>query len=285
MRLSINFAPVAKKLGYEDGIRACAAAGYDALDMGFFSMKSGESPFLRDDYRSLCDTYLAMAKENNVVFNQAHAPFGSPYAKYSVESVPHFPRMFECCARLGVETVIIHPVQDGRFYGHEEELLERSVEFYKSLIPMAREFGVKIATENMWQRDARGYIVDDTCASPEHFARCVDTVNSEWLVACLDIGHVALCGREPADFIRALGRDRLKALHVHDNDLIHDSHVAPYSGKIDWMPVCHALAEIGYAGDFTYEIDSTISSTPPELCPDMLKYTHEIGRYLISNIK
>ena len=184
--------------------------------------------------------------------------------------------MFECCAELGIETVVIHPIQDGPFKQKSEELLLRSVEFYKSLIPMAREYGVKMATENMWQRDENRKIIDDTCASPEQLCRCVDMVDSEWLVACLDIGHVVLCDREPADFIRALGPDRLKALHVHDNDKVSDQHVLPFTGKIDWLSTCSALGEIGYTGDFTFEILKSTDAVPAELCPDILKYSERI---------
>jgi sugar phosphate isomerase/epimerase len=285
MRLSIDFYPIGKTLGYEKGIEACAKAGFDAIDMGFFDLNNGSSPFSCDDYKQLCRSYLEIAKKNGIVFNQAHAPFGSPYAKYSVESIPHFPRMFECCAELGIETVIIHPIQDGPFKEKSEELLLRSVEFYKSLIPMAREYGVKMATENMWQRDENKKIIDDICASPEQLCRCVDMVDSEWLVACLDIGHVVLCDREPADFIRALGPDRLKALHVHDNDKVSDQHVLPFTGKIDWLSTCSALGEIGYTGDFTFEILKSTGAVPAELCPDILKYSERIGRYLMSNIK
>ena len=285
MRLSIDFYPIGNLLGYERGIEECAKAGFDAIDFGFFDFKNGISPLLGDGYKEICRNYLDIAKKNNIVFNQAHAPFGSPYAKYSTESIPNFPRMFECCAELGVETVIIHPIQDGSFKEKSEELLLRSVEFYKSLIPMAREYGVKMATENMWQRDENKKIIDDICASPECFCRCVDMVDSEWLVACLDIGHVVLCDREPADFIRALGRDRLKALHVHDNDKINDQHVLPFTGKIDWHSTCAALGEIGYTGDFTFEILKSTGAVPAELCPDILKYSERVGRYLMSNIK
>jgi sugar phosphate isomerase/epimerase len=193
--------------------------------------------------------------------------------------------MFECCAELGIKTVVIHPVQDGPFIEKGEELILRSVEFYKGLIPMAREYGVRMATENMWQRDENKKIIDDTCASPEQLCRCVDMVDSEWLVAYLDIGHVVLCDREPADFIRSLGRDRLKALHVHDNDMVNDQHIIPFAGKIDWISTCRALGEIGYTGDFTFEILKTTGSVPGELCPDILKYSERVGRYLISQIK
>lgn len=284
MRLTIDFYPIGNLLGYERGIEECAKAGFDGIDVGFFDLKSN-SPFSGDDYKQVCRNYLDIAKKNNIAFTQAHAPFGSPYAKYSVESIPHFPRMFECCAELGIETVIIHPVQDGPFKEKSEELLLRSVEFYKSLIPMAREYGVKMATENMWQRDENKKIIDDICASPEQLCRCVDMVDSEWLVACLDIGHVVLCDREPADFIRALGPDRLKALHVHDNDKVSDQHVLPFTGKIDWLSTCSALGEIGYTGDFTFEILKSTDAVPAELCPDILKYSERIGRYLMSNIK
>lgn len=285
MKLSLNLFFAAKKIGYEKAINLSADAGFDALDMGFFDMKTGESPFCADNYKEVCDSLLSLAKSRGMCFNQAHAPFGSPYVKYFAESVPHFPRAFECCARLGVGTLVIHPVQDGQFYLHESEMLEKSVKFYKELIPMAREYGVRIATENMWQRDARGYVVDDTCASPEHFCAVVDSVDSEWLTACLDIGHIVLCGRDPYTFIHKLGRERLTALHIHDNDLTFDAHAAPFQGKIDWSGVCRALREIGYSGDFTYEVDRVLKSTPEAVYPSMLKHLERVGRYLISEIE
>ena len=67
MRLSMNLSPVADKLGYECGIVECAKAGFDAMDMGFFTMKKGNSAFSGDDYREKCKDYLALAKENGIV--------------------------------------------------------------------------------------------------------------------------------------------------------------------------------------------------------------------------
>lgn len=282
----MNIGHLADKIGHVNAILASAKAGFDAMDMSFIGMRYGRSPFLGDDYKERCDEYLALAKEHGMVFNQAHAPYGSPYAVTEKECVPHFERMFECCARLGVKTVVIHPVQDGQFYLREDEMLRKAIDYYKGLIPMAREYGVKIATENMWQRDPsrNGLIVDDTCASPKHFCAVVDGVDSEWLTACLDIGHVVLCGRDPADFIRRLGRDRLTALHVHDNDCLDDLHAAPFTGKLDWQGFASALGEIDYTGDLTYEVIENIISAPDELCPAVLDYLHASGRYLINKI-
>lgn len=286
MLLSTQTFILARRLGLSQAVCAILDAGFDAVDFSFFkARKEEEAIYDRDDYVSICENLRRYANGRSAVFNQAHAPCASPWEKYSAECIPHFSRVFECCGILGVKTLVIHPVQDGRFYGHEQEMLERSVEFYRSLIPMAKEYGVKIGVENMWQTDVRGYIVDDTLASPMQFCECVDRLDSEWAVACLDLGHAALCGREPADLIRALGHERLHALHVHDVDLIHDSHTIPFGGKIDWESVTRALRDIRYDGDFTFEADYFLSPYPTELLPSALSHLAATGRYLIGKIK
>ena len=58
-----------------------------------------------------------------------------------------------------------------------------------------------------------------------------------------------------SNMIRALG-PRLKALHIHDNDRIHDSHQIPFSMNIDFVAVVKALKEIEYDGYFTLEASS-----------------------------
>jgi sugar phosphate isomerase/epimerase len=135
-----------KRFGQERSFELLKKCGFDACDFSFYN---DGARLLGDDYMENAAKTKEMLDKAGLLCNQAHAPFGSPYAKYSVESIPHFPRMFECCAELGIETVVIHPIQDGPFKEKSEELLLRSVEFYKGLVPIAREYGVKMATENM----------------------------------------------------------------------------------------------------------------------------------------
>ena len=97
------------------------------------------------------------------------------------------------------------------YKGHEEEIFQINMDFYRRLIPYCKEYGVKIAVENMWQRDKlRKCIVNDTCNTSAEFIRYVDNLDSEYVVACLDLGHVGLPLRddEAQDMIRALGHDR-----------------------------------------------------------------------------
>ena len=128
---------------------------------------------------------------------------------------------------------------------------------YFELLPFAKEHGVKIATENMWNwYENAEHSAFAACATPESFNAHLDAVNDDYLVACLDIGHAEMKGSDTSapEMIRALGK-RLKALHIHDNDKLHDSHQIPFSMDIDFDAVVRALKDIEYKGYLTLEAD------------------------------
>ena len=110
----------------------------------------------------------------------------------------------------------------------------------------------------------------------------LDAVDSPWIDGCLEIGHSALTGYDPADFIRTMGNQRLKALHVHDVDYHTDKHNMPFMEKLEWESICTALGEIGYDGDFTFEADNFLFKFPNELKADACALMAKTGRYLIS---
>jgi len=169
------------------------------------------------------------------------------------------------------------------YKGHEEEIFEKNMEFYRKLIPYAEEENVKISVENMFQIDKiRKYCVHDTCSTPEEMNRYVDTLNSFSPVfnGCVDLGHAAVVGEEPQDFIRKVG-SRIGSLHVQDNNYIVDQHQIPGVGKIDYEEVMKALVDVGYTGDFTFEADSFLNQFPRKMYPEACKFMVKVGRYWI----
>ena len=133
---------------------------------------------------------------------------------------------------------------------------------YNQFLPFAKEHDVKIATENMWNWDnAKDEALPAACCDEQSFCANVDAVNDEYLVACLDIGHAEMRGLNSTavGLIKALGHKRLKALHIHDNDLHYDSHEIPFSMNIDFNAVIKALKEIDYDGDLTLECPGYIN--------------------------
>ena len=89
----------------------------------------------------------------------------------------------------------------------------------------------------------------------------VRKINSPWLRICLDTGHCAVFGIQPADAVRMLGKDMLKTLHVHDNDGVQDRHWIPFTGVIDWVDFRHALQEIGFDGCLSIETAPPVKFT------------------------
>ena len=283
MLYSCQTCHLASRLGINAAVDAMLDAGYPALDISLF----GNNGFmLAEDWRDTAKALRVKAETRGAVFNQAHAPFGGGYEHYTKNLIPTFPRVFEFCEELGVRQIVVHPLQQGRYYGRERELFDMNMDFYRSLIPLSDKHGIKIAIENMWQTHPVTHrICDDVCANPHELAAYFDTLNDpEHFTVCLDIGHVALCGREPQDAIRVLGHDRLGALHVHDVDYVNDLHTIPYLGRVNWSAVVDALADIRYKGEFTMESDAFLARYPNDFLPTATRFMADTTKYLAEKL-
>lgn len=255
MKISTEIHSTAKLVGEEKAVELLAKAGFDAWDFSMFSMcrYDWDNRCLLENSHPLAGSnYLAFARklkqaglDNGIVCNQSHAPFPTACAQIRA----YYKRAIECTAEAGGEICIIHP--------DNNKSAQENAEIYFELLPFAKDCGVKIATENMWNwnedKDESSFAA---CASSESFVEHIDVVNDPFLVACLDIGHAEMrgSGSGAANMIYALG-SRLQALHIHDNDKWHDSHQIPFSMKIDFVPIVKALGDINYNGYFTLESD------------------------------
>ena len=255
MKISTEIASAAKLVGEEKSIELYAKAGFDAWDFSMFAMCHYDwisGTVLESDHPLAGSNYLAFARrlkqvglDHGIVCNQSHAPF--PVKCPDIRS--QLKKAIECTAEAGGQICVIHP--------DNNKSAQENAEMYWDLLPFAKDCGVKIATENMWnwdnQKDQASFAA---CATPQSFCEHIDTVGSKYLVACLDLGHAEMrgCNTSAVEMIRALG-PRLQALHIHDNDQWHDSHQIPFSMQIDFDAIVRALKEIGYDGYFTLEVD------------------------------
>lgn len=289
MILSSENALFVKNFGQEGAIDLMKTAGFDAIDLSLFAMANDDHEFCGDGYRARAEEIRVYAESKGLFFNQSHTPFQFDWSNPNeVEErlIPRTIRALEVSALVGCKIAIVHPVHHEEYLGHEEERFEQNMRFYRGLLPYAKEFGIKIALENMFQKEKkRGVLGHDTCSRSEEFIRYLDTLNDEHFVACLDLGHCGVVGLEAQNMIRALGHDRLQALHVHDNDYTKDQHLLPFVGKMNWEEIMRALAEIDYMGEFTYEADRLMNRMPPELVPTAAKLMVETGHYLIGRFE
>ena len=287
MKISTEINSAAKIVGEEKAIELYGKAGFDCWDFSMFEM-------CRWDWKNKCpfdkahplngDNYLAFARELRKIgeaygmeCNQSHAPFPTDKPEIRV----FLKRAIECTAEAGGRICVIHPVNNWN--------AEQNAEFYFELLPFAKEHGVKIATENMWnwtKENGLDQAAKAACSHHDDFVAHLDAVNDDFLVACLDIGHAEMKGLDTSapQMIRAIGK-RLAALHVHDNDRWKDCHQIPFAGSIDWVAVTKALKEIDYKGEMTLEADSYLQAFNADNIAEGVKNMAEAARKLVTMVE
>jgi sugar phosphate isomerase/epimerase len=271
MKISTEIHSAAKIVGEEKAIELIAKAGFDAWDFSMFLMckydwKSGvllpnDHPLAGNEALSFARRLKRIGLDFGIHCNQSHAPFPSTVGGIR----DRLKIAIECTAEAGGEVCIIHP--------DNNKGATENAEMYFELLPFAKECGVKIATENMWNWDKeKNQAAPAACSSPKSFLELLNAVNDDFFVACLDIGHAEMRGLDTNSYemIKALG-GKLAALHVHDNDLWHDSHQIPFSMNIDFASVARALKEINYSGYLTLEADSYLKKFNEDTIYDGVK--------------
>lgn len=285
-KLSTEIGALRERTSERLTIEILAKAGFDALDYTFTPwMERGEMPWNGSDFTKYAKEVNQIAKDNGISFNQAHAPFvfhTSYLPDWNREIMPLQIRCMESCALLGIPVLCVHPIHHMNYRLHKEEIWKLNEEYYALLQPYAKQFGVKIALENMFQEDSRRRcIVPDMFSNPVEYAEFYDKLgNTEDFICLVDTGHSGIVGEDAADTIKVLG-NRVCALHLNDNRFYDDGHLIPLQGLIDWDSVMKALAEVDYKGDFTFEALHLWEGLDEEFYGTQAKYFHDVGRYLI----
>lgn len=223
-----------------------------ARDTGFEQVECGTT----DDEKE-AQEILAASKKAGVrihsVMNRDHwkYPLSSPDPEVVAKSIAGLKTSFRNASLWGADTVLVVPAVVTPDVSYQQAW-QRSQTEIRKLIPLAEEVKVIIAVEEVWNK---------FLLSPLEFARYVDEFRSPWVRAYFDVGNVVLYGY-PQDWIRTLGK-RIVKLHMKDfsfrqNPTIQ-KRVADFvnlrDGDINWKEVYRALAEIGYKGSATVELD------------------------------
>jgi hexulose-6-phosphate isomerase len=119
----------------------------------------------------------------------------------------------------------------------------RSIVEIRKVLPLASRLGVRVLIENVWN----GF-----CETPEQMRDYLDEIASTWVGAYCDIGNCRKFG--PSEkWIRTLGR-RIVKLDCKDWSQTNGFSSRIGDGDIDWRAVRQALADIGFSGWCTAEV-------------------------------
>ena len=120
----------------------------------------------------------------------------------------------------------------------------------------AKERGAQILLEN----------IPSELSSPEHILSFLHYTRLD-LKVCFDTGHAHMAGGVQPAF-RTL-RERIAAVHIHDNHGEKDEHLLPFEGDIDWAQTIRDCRAAGGQFPIFFELNSERNE------PEVLVRLHE----------
>ena len=143
----------------------------------------------------------------------------------------------------GADTVLLIPAVVDAKTSYVQAYTRSQAVIRSEVLPMAREFGVVLGIENVWN----GFLL-----SPLEYVRYIDEFESPWVRAYLDVGNMIF--GYPEHWVAIAGH-RIVKVHVKDFHLDRDRFRFSFgrvgSGAINWTAVRAALLDVGFSGYVT----------------------------------
>jgi hexulose-6-phosphate isomerase len=176
-------------------------------------------------------------------------PLSHPDAKERKEALAGLKQALRDAKRYGATSVLLVPgiVNKDATYA---QCWKRSIGEIRKAIPLAKELGVKIAIENVW---------NNFITKPEQAKAYLEEINSPQVGWHFDIGNTIKYS-PPEKWIPVLGK-RIVKLHFKEYSKRIGFGVKFFQGDNDWPAIMKALDKVGYQG-------WGISEQPPDQSKD-----------------
>ena len=114
-------------------------------------------------------------------------------------------KSMEICAFFECPYIVIHGFKLAHYLGTEEAEWRETLAFIESLVPMAKELGITVCIENLYN-GIGNHIVEGPCCDAAKAAARIDAANKKYdaevLGFCFDTGHANLIGLDFEKFIK-----------------------------------------------------------------------------------
>lgn len=184
-----------------------------------------------NDNLKLQNDILNYVKENNLNIVFAHLGYriaNDIWHDNGNGVVNKYINDIKICKENGIELVIMHPTLVYEDPGMNELGLNR----IKEILDYAKNINVKVAFENVELVEYLEYIIKN-----------IDYPN---LGVCYDVGHANLfCN---GNFNVELFKDRVFAIHLHDNFKKKDDHNLPFDGTVNFEDAIKKIKDMNYNG-------------------------------------
>ena len=148
--------------------------------------------------------------------------------------VDRYKNDIKTCKENGIAMVVMHLTSKKQAPMYGEIGLNR----IKKITQYAKELDIKVAFENTKIKGYLEYVLEN--------------IKDENVGICFDSGHYHVHFNDEFNF--DFFKNRIFAVHLHDNDKSDDLHLLPLDGTINWKYVMEKLKECNYNGPITMEL-------------------------------
>lgn len=138
------------------------------------------------------------------------------------------------CKENNIPMIVMHLTSKSEAPQYNEVGLNR----LKEIVDYAKELDIKVAFENTKIKGYLDYVIDN--------------IDNENVGICFDSGHFHVHFDDDLDFDKF--KNRIFAVHLHDNDKSDDLHLMPFDGTLNWKEVINNLKKSNYNGPITMEL-------------------------------
>ena len=288
-----------RKYGDREALRIAKEAGADAVDFsldGVHSCDKESSVYSRAEEEIIAyfSDLKEFAKELELEICQTHGRVCGLKGNREQDELFYRNSYLDCMATaaLGAPACVVHAVTT--MYHMDKtpaEMREMNFEMFTRIIPYAKQFGIKIATETFG--DVHGGKCCDFFGNLDEFIDSYERVCKvedfrDYFTVCMDTGHTNKATKfsgnpRVPEAIRILG-DRITLLHLNDNNTENDQHLIPFmdqkgaklSGIVNWNETLAALRDIGYSG--VYNMELNLLRYGEDVMPEMSRFAVAVMR-------
>lgn len=265
-------------------------AGFKYVDYSFGTECDRANGVYSKNWKEYTKQLKAYADSMGITFVQGHSPMGAPIVQDNKKILADTIRSVEACGELGIKNLVVH--SGYRHKISKEETFRDNKEFFMRVLDVAEKYDVNILVENFNKMCVENmYWIDN---APD-LLELIEYVNHPLFHAVWDTGHANMQDMPQNEALKLLGK-HVYALHVHDNFGNEDSHMAPYSGSLNFDSLMHGLLDIGYNGYFTFEAcnfiqpisakksfeaDNRVIIPSPDIAIRAEALLYEMGKYIL----
>lgn len=254
MKKGINIWSFPEGTSIAESIRIAKDAGFDGIELslnesGELSLSSTEKE-ISEVSAQLADSGLEIAGLATGLYWDYSMTSESPEKRQKAKDICK--KQLELAAGLGVDAILVIPGAVGVDFIPDSEVVNYEVAYERALSAIAelsvdaKQYGVSIALENVWNK---------FLLSPLEMKQFIDTINSDYVGSYFDVGNAVHNGY-PEHWIKILG-SRIKKVHFKDYRRqavgLH-GFVDLLAGDVNYPAVVGALEAIGYNNYVTAEM-------------------------------